>query len=180
MSEFSRQIGLEGLKPDASEFEFEASESECRALADRLGILNCHHAKVTGSVALVPGCRDIQLKGRLSASVEQSCSITLKPVQEEIDTSFEIRFSDQIEEDTPIGEGEEWSEDSYVEPMPSGPLDVGEIAAQYMSMLINPFPRLPGAKLDVSGLEGVEIMSEEAVREAASPFAKLKKIEDGG
>lgn len=180
MSEFSRQIGLEGLKPGASEFEFEASEEECRALAARLGILDCHQAKVTGSLALLPGCRDIELKGRVSASVEQSCSITLKPVQEKIDTSFEIRFSDQIEEETPIGEVEKWSEDSCVEPMPSGPLDVGEIAAQYMSMSINPFPRVPGAKLDVSGLEGVAIMSEEAVCAAASPFAKLKKIKDGG
>lgn len=58
---------------------------------------------------------------------------------------------------------------------PKGPIDLGEIAAQYLSMAINPFPRTAGATLDTSALEGVEILSEEADQETISPFSQLRK-----
>ena len=58
---------------------------------------------------------------------------------------------------------------------PKGPVDLAEIAAQYLSMAINPFPRSAGATLDTSALEGVEILSEEADRETISPFSQLRK-----
>jgi hypothetical protein len=180
MSEFSREIGLEGLTFNAKEFEFEASDDECRALAERFGILAIHSIKVTGALGRVPGSGDIELCGHVQAVLEQNCSITLGPIEEEVETSFEIRFSDQINHDRPLGEADEWLEDCSFEPKPVGPVDVGEIAAQYLSMAMSPFPRTPGATLDISALKGVDIISEEAARETRLPFSQLKKIKDGG
>ena len=177
--EFSREMSFEDFTSELTEFQFEASDHECRALAERLGILVLHHVKVTGVVGPATAGGDIDLSGHIQAALEQNCSITLEPIREDVDTSFNIRFSDRISEDTPLGQIEEELRDRSFEPMPTGPVDIGEIAAQYLSMAINPFPRTSGATLDASALEGVAILSEEDDREARSPFSLLKKITDG-
>lgn len=179
MTELSREMSFEDLTSEFTEFQFEASDDECRALAERLGILVLHHVKVTGVVGHVTAGGDIDLSGEMQAALEQNCSITLKPVREEVNTSFNIRFSDRISEDTPLGQIEEELGHRSFEPMPAGPVNIGEIAAQYLSMAINPFPRTSGATLDASALEGVTILSEEDDRAARSPFSTVKKITDG-
>ena len=179
MTELSREMSFENLTSELTEFQFEASADECRALAERLGILVLHHIKVTGVAGRTTAGGDIDLNGKIQAAVEQNCSLTLEPIRADVNTSFNIRFSDRISEDTPIGRIEEELGARSLEPMPTGPVDVGEIAAQYLSMAINPFPRTSGVTLDVSALEGVVILSEEDDREARSPFSQLKKIMDG-
>ena len=179
MTELSREMSLEDLTSELTEFQFEASADECRALAERFGILALLHLKVTGVVGRATAGGDIDLSGHIRAALEQNCSITLEPTREDINTSFKIRFSDRISEDTPIGQIEEELGDRSFEPMPAGPVDVGEIAAQYLSLAINLFPRTSGATLDPSALEGVAILSEEDDRETRSPFSSLKKITDG-
>ena len=179
MTELSREMSFEDLTSELTEFRFEGSDDECRALAERLGILVLHQVKVTGVVGHVTAGGDIDLSGYIQAVLEQNCSITLEPIREDLKTSFNIRFSDCISEDSPIGQIEEELGDRSFEPMPAGPVDIGEIAAQYLSLAINPFPRTSGATLDASALEGVAILSEEDDREARSPFSPLKKITDG-
>ncbi|MCH8201982.1 MAG: hypothetical protein IH996_02635 [Proteobacteria bacterium] len=179
MPELSRDMSIENLTVELTEFQFEASEDECRALADRLGILVLHNFKVAGGVRRVTAGGDIHLSGHIQAALDQNCSITLEPIWERVNTSFNIRFSDRISEDTPIGQFEEQLGDRSLEPMPAGPVDVGEIAVQYLSMAINPFPRTSGATLDAPAIEGVAMLSEEDDRKARSPFSALKKITDG-
>ena len=179
MTELSCEISFEDLTSELREFQFEASDDECRALAERLGIPVLHHLKVTGGIGRVTAGGDIDLSGHIQAALEQNCSITLEPIREDVNTSFSIRFSDRISEDTPIGQIDEELGERSFEPMPAGPVDVGEIAAQYLSMAMNPFPRISGVILDVSAFEGVAILSEEDDREARSPFSPLKKITDG-
>lgn len=180
MSELTREFRPQDITPDRKDFAFEANPAECRALAERFGIRAVHHLKVTGTLARVAGGDEIDLDGRISAEVEQDCSLTLEPVREAVDCSFSVRFSGEVDEDSPVGESEDLLAERSFEPMPSGPIDIGEIAAQYLSMGINPYPRAPGATLDTSGLEGVECLSEEEAHAARSPFAKLKKTEDRG
>ena len=167
------------LTSELTEFQFEASDYECKALAERFGILVLLNLEVTGIVEQVTAGGDIDLSGHIKAALEQNCSITLEPIREDVNTSFNFRFSDRISEDTPLGQIKEDLGDRSFEPMPAGSVDVGEIAVQYLSMTINPFPRTSGATLDASALEGVAILSEEDDREARSPFSLLKKITDG-
>ncbi|MEE8370923.1 MAG: hypothetical protein V3R73_02170, partial [Sphingomonadales bacterium] len=61
---------------------------------------------------------------------------------------------------------------------PEAEIDIGEIAAQYLSMAINPFPRKAGAELSAKPPEGVQILTEEEAVAAASPFANLKELNE--
>ena len=63
--------------------------------------------------------------------------------------------------------------------MPAGPLDLGEVVAQQLSITVNPWPRLyplaPDATSDVA-LEGAEDGAEDTTtrRPMAAPLADLK------
>ena len=55
---------------------------------------------------------------------------------------------------------------------PRGILDLGELAAQYLAMAINPYPRVEGAAWDALSTEE---SAEQEIPKAVNPFLKLVK-----
>jgi len=81
-----------------------------------------------------------------------------------VNESFERRFSAAAE---PAGDGlVDLEGDDPPDPLIGGKIDVGEVLAEELGLTLDPYPRLPGASLDMA-------MSDEA---APGPFERLRKL----
>ncbi len=110
------------------------------------------------------------LSGRIRASLEQVCGITLEPLPVEVDQRFSVDLVESAEPE--IEEIEISLDDDSPDVIEEGKIDLGQYAVEQLALTLDPFPRKPGAEF-VQPEEPAEI----------SPFAVLKafkaKDEDG-
>jgi hypothetical protein len=116
----------------------------------------------------------LRVTGRVSATVGQTCVVTLEPLQNEVEEPMDVIFApaardfaaadlgaEDLAEDTPSGEPPEILSD--------GTADVGTIAAEFLLLGIDPYPRKPGAEFKPPAEQGAVV----------SPFAALAKLKNG-
>jgi hypothetical protein len=135
----ARPVVVDPWPSGGIEFAFEASPEECRGLAARFHLVAVD--RLTGQARLdrIDG-EMIRLHGRLQAEVVQSCVVSLEDVPATIDEPFECHFT---RPDAGAAGDLAWDED--VEPLAGPELDVGEIFAQQLSLMLDPYPRAAGA-----------------------------------
>ncbi|MFO0995141.1 MAG: DUF177 domain-containing protein [Alphaproteobacteria bacterium] len=166
--EFSRPFDTAELGEVAEHRVIEATEEECRALADRFGALGIDRLRAELTIAkLGPGL--FRLEGRLSASVRQRCVVTLDPLESSIDERVSISYA------SGDGGGEEGVADDQGDDGPEAlhgsVIDLGEAVSQHLALALDPYPRAPGASLDA-----VLPRSSETPEKSASPFAALAAL----
>jgi len=163
--EFSRPVGVNHLPRGGRTVAVEADEAERAALARRFDLIALDELKAR--FTLTPGRGDtVLVAGTLQAAVVQRCVVTLDPVPaavedeiEEIFADTEGREEDEIEVDPLAAE---------IEPLVGGRIDLGELAAQHLSLALDPYPRSPDAP-EPSAEPAAEDRSE-----TRRPFAVLK------
>jgi uncharacterized metal-binding protein YceD (DUF177 family) len=141
------------------------------AVAKRAGLAAL--PRLEASVDVSPhGRGGLHVVGRVSATVGQTCVVTLEPLQNEIDESIDLVF---IPPDTPSrvgGADVEIPTADAPEPLIGGTVDLGEIATEFLMLGLDPYPRKPDA-----------VFQSPAVGEdSAHPFgalAALKKLQRG-
>ena len=110
--------------------------------------------------------------GRVSATVGQTCVVTLEPVTNEIDEAVDLVFApaaaappvaghDGGEIETPAEDGPE--------PLVGGRIDLGAIATEFLILGIDPYPRRPDAVFQPPA----------AGDDSAHPFAALGALKRG-
>lgn len=109
----------------------------------------------------------IEVAGRLSAEVVQTCVVTTDPVAATVTAELLELFDDS---------GEVADQEILLDPLADTPepiqgevLDIGEIVAQAFGLALDPYPRVPGAEPDVTA-------SGAGDGPAASPFAGLAAL----
>ena len=162
--EFSRRI--DGLRLDAGgeTFEIVANVEERAGLARRFDLLELGRLKATVKVMPMAG-GFYRLAATLEAALVQACTVTLEPVPSRIAESFSLSFGPVDEAGEIVLDGES----EPVEPLEDGMIDIGEAVAQQLSLALDPFPRAPGAAIEIES-----IVSNESSRE--SPFAALARL----
>jgi uncharacterized metal-binding protein YceD (DUF177 family) len=140
------------LKPDAA-----ARARIARALD--LASLDAFVAEMT----LAPAPGGWRLSGRVRASLAQTCGITLEPLPIEIDAPLAVTLAEAADEDS--DEIVITLDDETPDPIEGGQVDLGQYAVEQLALLLDPFPRKPGAEF-VQPPEPTEI----------SPFAVLKQL----
>ena len=80
----------------------------------------------------------IGASGRLTADVVQSCVVTMAPVAGDIDEKIEEVFAPEGYEP-----GAQEEDDDQPESFDGQEIDVGELAAQLLSLSLDPYPRAP-------------------------------------
>lgn len=135
--EFSRVLNVEDLEPGAEiARKIEADESERAALAARLDIVELRGLSAEVVLRRVSGKGLIRASGRLLANVVQNCVATMVPVQGHIDEKFEEMFAPEGYE-APEGQ----DDDDLPEIFDGREIDIGEMAAQLLSLALDPYPR---------------------------------------
>lgn len=167
-TEFPRPVDLTRLG-DGIRLSIEANAAERKALAGRFGIPSIETLRAEIELRRIRGGAAVKLTGALLADVTQSCVVTLEPVKQHVEDSFEILYSDDVtDEQSAIGAA---ADIAWPEPLPAGPLDVGEAVAEQLSLALDPYPRAAGVALE-SRWTGEE--------ESAKPFAALDKLRKPG
>jgi len=110
----------------------------------------------------------LRVVGRVSATVEQSCVVTLEPIESTIDEPFDLVFAPGA---PPSSEGA-----AEVEMAPDGPdelvdgaVDLGAIATEFLILGIDPYPRKPDAVFEAPA----------AGEDSAHPFEALSALKRG-
>jgi Large ribosomal RNA subunit accumulation protein YceD len=122
------------------------------------------------------GAGGLHVTGKISATVGQTCVITLEPLANEIEETVDLLY----EPSSPLTETEDQAEprqrDVEVddpEPLVGGVVDLGALATEFLILGLDPYPRKPGAIFEAPP-EG---------KPDGGPFAALAplaKREDGG
>ncbi|MCE3230356.1 MAG: hypothetical protein K0R52_284 [Alphaproteobacteria bacterium] len=169
--EFSRVVLFDQIGVTGATYHIEAKEEERRLLAVRFGLVAIHQltAHFTLSHATEePGCYHI--KGDVTGDVVQSCVSTLKDVPAHVQAAFHILLrpsrGGNTEEEFIIDLDDERDIEYYADEF----IDLGETAAQYLYLNLNPFPHAPDAPE----------FSEDPTKEVLSPLAQgLKGLKKG-
>jgi uncharacterized metal-binding protein YceD (DUF177 family) len=131
--------------------------------------------------------KDIRVTGEVHASVTQECVVTLEPFTSEIVEEVDVRFAspagpppsqprdgarlsrrraqDLMEHrPAPAPVIATHEEDDPPDTIIDGKIDLGALAAEFMALGLDPYPRKPGVAF-------AEIVDDEVIEE--SPFAQL-------
>ena len=162
--EFSRPVRAHEVGGVPRHVAIAAEPAECAALAARFGWLALD--RLTGDFTLRSEAAGIRVTGTVQGSGNHACVISGAPLafQATETVSLLLAAADVAGDDVELG-----SEDLDVEPLTGDVIDLGEIAAQALALGVEPFPRAPDA------VPPAGVISEEAARLAASPFAVLKR-----
>ena len=111
----------------------------------------------------------LRATGRVLATVGQTCVVTLEPVQNEVDEPIDVIFKPPSTGDAAAEDvSGELEIDEPPEVLADGIADLGVIAAEFLLLGIDPYPRKPGAEFTPPAEQG----------DAASPFAALVRLKD--
>lgn len=176
-TEFSRPVRVDDITTKPLEQRFEATVEERLKLAERFNILEIKQLTAETALRRQPG-DIVVLDGRVEADVVQACVVTLQPVPAHVEADFTVRYLPPAlwaEEEAAEGEGGDvLATGDDVEALPDDAIDVGEVAAQYLSLALEPYPRAPDA-----ADEGLSSGSEEPPSRP-NPFAVLKNLKERG
>jgi Large ribosomal RNA subunit accumulation protein YceD len=148
------------------------------------------NAEARAGVARIAGLRDLprlqasfevtrhgsrlRVQGRVSATVGQTCVVTLEPLTNEVEEAIDLAFAppSAIKRDGEAAgaearnPAESWNQP---EPLIGGTVDLGALATEFLILGLDPYPRKPGAVFqppsDASSDEG--------------PFAALAELKRG-
>lgn len=166
--EFSRTVRIDTLGTAPRAIAIEANEAEREALARRFGFVSL--SSLTANIDVSRREDIVIVRGTLSAALAQSCVATGVPVEERVEEGFEVEFrphpATAAEEEIELGEAE-----MDVIFYDGALADLGEAAAETLSLSVQPFPRSPAAE---DALREAGVKNEEQAREDSSPFAALK------
>lgn len=181
--EWSFFIKGEDISFKGIEVELNPDEKDRTRIAARLGVPGISDLRAWITAHRIYGGHIVKVAGRFTASVVQSCVVTMEPLRAEINDEFEAYFINAEDavpftaagrklkrkaglEDGPIME--EWEDP---ETMEDGQIDLGELVIQYLSLALEPFPHAPGAVFR-EGDEGHRLRRASELRK--NPFAALQ------
>jgi hypothetical protein len=134
--------------PDTGQrFDLFADEPVRAAVAKVAGLGNLPrfeaHFDVTRQVA-----GSLHVVGRISATVGQTCVITLEPLDNEIEEAVDLLFEPSSAVPETESDAEPRLRDVTLddpEPLVGGVVDLGALATEFLILGLDPYPRKPGA-----------------------------------
>jgi uncharacterized metal-binding protein YceD (DUF177 family) len=148
----------------------EADAATRAALAGALGVDSVQQASATFDLSHW-GRDGLHVAGRVTATVRQSCVVTLEPVINEINEDVDVDFAPEpAAVARPKSEEEAPSSIEGPDPLVGDSIDVGALATEYLILGVDPHPRKPGIAFDAP---------EVAEEPEGSPFAALAALKKG-
>lgn len=143
--EFSRIVSFDQIGTTGVTYNIEAKEEECRLLAKRFQLVAIQSlaARFVLSNSDEPRC--YRVEGEVHGDVVQSCVSTLKEVPARVQVTVNMLLRPSLgtdrEEEFIIDLDDERDIEYYTQES----VDLGETAAQYLYINLDPFPHAPDA-----------------------------------
>jgi uncharacterized metal-binding protein YceD (DUF177 family) len=158
----SRPVDVMNVPPRGQEVHVKATADECAALAQDFGLPGIQ--SLSADFKLKNSAKGIHVTGVVKASVTQVCVVTLDSFDSMIEEEVEVDFAEPAgmppEPPTDINEYEPPDE------IVNGQIDLGALAAEFLALGLDPYPRKPG----------VDFAYQDPRAEEDSPFAALNKL----
>jgi len=173
-SELSRQVAVDDIPAKGLDLTIHADAVECAALARRSGLVAIESLAADFRLRKVEGSK-VAVEGELHARVVQACVVSLDPFESAIEAAIEAEFGGDGETKVTPARGRadgigasslQSGEFEGPDPIIDGRIDLGALAAEFLMLSLDPYPRKPGATFDDTGFSAAEA-------ETASPFAAL-------
>ena len=157
---FSRPVRVDALPRDGSSQIIEANATERAALA-KLNNLPAI-ASLKANLRLTRAGRGaVRVRGEVLAEVTQTCVVTLEPIEALVREEVDVRFAEPARKSAGgalnvadrselLDLGGEDPPDEIV----NGRIDLGALAAEFLALGLDPYPRKPGAEAAGSGEGG--------------------------
>ena len=172
---FSRMLAVETVPEVGLDMSVCASEAERIGLAAELDLVTVQSFKADFHVRKQAQGR-LKVSGVLQALVTQTCVLTLEPFDAVIRADIDVDFApygeslgEAAQRTTAAGTGAaaSWDEDPP-DPIINGQIDLGALAAEFLVLNLDPYPRKPGAVFE-------EMTAGDKTPEKESPFAVLRR-----
>jgi uncharacterized metal-binding protein YceD (DUF177 family) len=137
-----------------------ADEAERATLARDLRLPGIARAEAVLDIVRRHGAWHVT--GQIEATVTQVCGVTLEPFEAKLREPVEISFSDRVD---PVPADGEAAMDAP-DPLEDGRIDLGAVAAEFLALGLDPYPRKPGVTFAAPDDGNAEM----------SPFAALKGL----
>ena len=161
----SRPKAVERLLKDRGEVTVEASPEECAALAADFGVPAIRG--LVGRFRLSGSLARLHVAGSVEATVTQTCTVSLDPFEAPVREEVDVDFSDgDVVADALAGAEAETLD--LPDPIVNGRIDFGVLAAEFLALGLDPYPRKPGI-----AFETVTVGDDE------TPFGKLRALRPG-
>jgi uncharacterized metal-binding protein YceD (DUF177 family) len=162
-------VRLENVPDTGLHLDLDADPEVRARLAALAGVLEA--VRLNLSVDVKRHGAGLRASGRVTATIGQTCVVTLEPMENTVDEIFDVLF---LPQSVAAGDGVEHiapdpdDVDDTRETLVDGTADVGAVAAEFFLMGIDRYPRKPGAVFAPPAEE----------RRADSPFAVLAKLKN--
>ena len=169
-NEFSRIVTPDRLGGPKHAESLEASPDERARVARRLGILAVDRLAAALVVKNL-GAGQFRVEGPWEAEVQQACVVTLEPVADSLsgrlEAAFEARDGSAGRAGSEVEIDPEGADPAEI--LPEAGIDLGELVVQELAVVLDPYPRAPGAEVPA------EFQPSEA-EEVKGPFAALAAL----
>ncbi len=189
---WSALVALHEVPETGRHVELIADERTRAAIAKLAGLRSLPRLAAVYDVTL-RGRAGLRVAGHVSATVGQTCVVTLEPIENEVDEEIDLLFAptaaasehfpakwgpvrrrkcDSETESTPAdhsGAGVAIDARDGPEPLTGGVVDLGALATEFLILGVDPHPRKPGAIFEGSSV------GDDSVK----PFAALAALKKG-
>ncbi len=167
-------VALEDVSETGEHFDLEADAAVRAAVARVAGLRDLPCLKASFDVTR-RGDGGLHVLGSVSATVGQTCVVTLEPLDNEIEENIDLTFMPQQTAETSDDSEEDKSQTADVdleapEPLIDGAVDLGALATEFLILGLDPYPRKPGAVFQ----------APQDDKPDPSPFAALAKLTERG
>ena len=144
---WSVPIRVEDVPELGRHLELAADEATRARLAGAAGVNGVTRLDASFEVTR-HGAAGLHVVGEISATVRQTCVVTLEPVLNEVTERVDLVFSPASPDPGRAAEPVLDAPDAP-EPMVGGTVDLGAIATEFLVLGIDPYPRKPGAAFEL-------------------------------
>ena len=165
-------VTFENIPETGQHFELDADAGVRAAVAKVAGLRDLSRLHASFDV-MRRGADGLHVLGAISASVGQTCVVTLEPLASEIAETIDLVFIPRRapepsgdEDEKAVPRDVKWDDP---EPLIDGTVDLGALAAEFLILGLDPYPRKPGAVFE----------SLDDDKPDPGPFAALAKLTKG-
>ena len=154
---FSRPVRVDALPRDGLSQVIEANAAERAALAKLNDLPSI--ARLTASLRVTRAGRGaVRVRGEVAAEVTQTCVVTLEPIEAVVREEVDVRFAEPAQQraggtlnGADRGELLDMAGEDPPDEIDNGRIDLGALAAEFLALGFDPYPRKPGAALAGAG-----------------------------
>lgn len=167
-STWTHVVRLHELGRGAVSIDLAARSDDLASIARQLKIPAVR--SLSAKVTVKPWLDGAEVLGRLRAVVEQICSVSLEPFDQDVDAEFDVRVVPAGSPHAATAEGGELELDPDAADPPDvltgDGFDLAAYVVEHLALELDPFPRKPGVEFDYA-----------PPQEETSPFAALKALQ---